>query len=155
MLPLGDNPTFLQVCEGRVLNHLLKLNVIKASGPVEIPNWFLKEHDDKIADPITKIFNALFKEQCVPSVWKLADVTPLSTKKTLKGHYKGFRDLRPVSLTSFISTIDDDIVVNDYLKPAELKVIDNNQFEAIPNSSTTPALLSMVHNWLRATDGTG
>lgn len=46
-------------------------------------------------------------------------------------------------------------MVNDYLKPAELKVIANNQFGAIPNSSTTPALLSMVHNWLKATDGTG
>jgi len=133
MLPLEDNPTLLQVCEGRVLNHLLKLNVIKASGPVEIPYWFLKELADKIADPITKILNAPFKEQCVPSVCKLADVPPLPTKKNFKGHYKGFKDFRPVYLTSFISTIDEDIVVNHYLKPAELKVIDNNQFGAIPN----------------------
>ena len=65
------------------------------------------------------------------------------------------KDLRPVSLTSCISKIAEDFVVNDYLKPAVLKAIDKNQFGAIPNSSTTLAPLSMVHNWLKATDGTG
>ena len=34
-------------------------------------------------------------------------------------------------------------------------IIDKNQFGAIPNSSTTLALLSVVDNWLKATDGTG
>ena len=36
-----------------------------------------------------------------------------------------------------------------------LKVMDQNQFGAIPNLSTTLALPSMVHNWLKAADGTG
>ena len=65
------------------------------------------------------------------------------------------KDLRPVTLTFCISKIAEDFVVNDYLKPAVLKAIDKNQFGAIPNSSTTLALLSMVHNWLKETDGTG
>ena len=53
--------------EGRVLNHLFKLNVNNVSGPDEIPNWFLKEY----ADIIAKILNASLKEQYVPSIWYL------------------------------------------------------------------------------------
>ena len=41
-----------------------------------------------------------------------------------------------------------------YNAPAILKVIDPNQFGAIPKSSTTQALVSMIHEWAKATDGT-
>lgn len=151
-LPLEESPIFLQVSEIRVLNYLLKPNVNKACGPDEIPNWFLKEYADIIAPTITEIINASFKEQLVPKIWKQANVTPIPKKKPIKDITK---DLRPLSLTSCISKIAEDFVVNDYLRPAVLKVIDKNQFGAIPNSSTTQALISMVHNWLEATDGSG
>ena len=42
-----------------------------------------------------------------------------------------------------------------YVDPVVLEVIDPNQFGAIPQSSTTHALTSMVHKWAFATDGTG
>ena len=42
-----------------------------------------------------------------------------------------------------------------YVGPAIMKVIVPNQFGAIPKSSTGQALTSMVHEWARATDGTG
>ena len=37
--------------------------------------------------------------------------------------------------------------------PAALDIIDPNQFGAIPKSSTTQALISMVHDSAKATDG--
>jgi hypothetical protein len=40
------------------------------------------------------------------------------------------------------------------LKPVLLPIIDPCQFGFIPGSSTTLALTSMFHHWLRATDGT-
>ena len=43
----------------------------------------------------------------------------------------------------------------DYVKPAVLKVLDPNQYGAIPKSSTTQALIDMVHNWAKGTDGNG
>ena len=39
--------------------------------------------------------------------------------------------------------------------PAVLDIIDPNQFGAIPKSSTTQVLISMVHDWAKATDGNG
>jgi hypothetical protein len=46
--------------------------------------------------------------------------------------------------------------VENYVKPAVLiKKIDSNQYGAIPSSSTTIALLSMLQSWNKATDGNG
>ncbi|KXJ18534.1 5-hydroxytryptamine receptor 4 [Exaiptasia diaphana] len=42
-----------------------------------------------------------------------------------------------------------------YVGPAVLKKIDPDQFGGIPKSSTLYALISMLHHWLQATDGTG
>ena len=46
-------------------------------------------------------------------------------------------------------------MVCDYVKPAALQVLDSNQFDAAPRSSTTLALLEMLHTWTEATDGNG
>ena len=60
-----------------------------------------------------------------------------------------------ISLTPSISKLAEDFVVSAHFAPAVLRVIDPDQFGAIPKSSTTQALVSMVHKWLQATDGTG
>jgi hypothetical protein len=65
------------------------------------------------------------------------------------------KELRPISLTPSISKVSEECVVNSYVKPAVLKIIDTNQFGAIPKSSTTLALLDMIHHWTSMVDGTG
>ena len=49
----------------------------------------------------------------------------------------------------------EEFVVAEHLRPSILKKIGDNQFGAIPESSTTHALISMVHSWTKHTDGTG
>ena len=63
--------------------------------------------------------------------------------------------LRPISLTSILSKIGEGFVVRDFVKPAVLKKIGNEQFGTVPKSSTTQALISMLHCWNKATDGSG
>ena len=47
-------------------------------------------------------------------------------------------------------------MVTDFVKPAVLEVIGESQYEAIPKSSTTTmALISMLHAWALGTDGNG
>ena len=53
--------------------------------------------------------------------------------------------LRPISLTPIISKLAEEIVVNNYVRPAVMEKIDDKQFGTIPNSSTTHALISMHH----------
>ena len=62
---------------------------------------------------------------------------------------------RPISLTPTLSKVGEDFIVEDYVKPAVLAKIDKNQNGTVPNSSTTHALISMLHNWFRDTDGNG
>jgi hypothetical protein len=79
----------------------------------------------------------------------MADVSPLPKKKLIKDLKK---DLRPISLTSCVSKVAEGFVVEDYVKPAILKVIDPNQYGTIPNSPTTIALINMLHHCFLGTD---
>ena len=81
-----------------------------------------------------------------------ADVPPLPKKKPVKELKK---DIRPISLTPCISKVAEGFIVDDYVKLAVMSVIDDSQYGAIPNSSTTMALISMLHNWSINTDGNG
>ena len=49
--------------------------------------------------------------------------------------------------------VAEEFVVEDVVKPAVLDVIHGNQYEAIPKSSTTMALTSMLYAWSLVTDG--
>ena len=88
----------------------------------------------------------------MPTVWKMANITPLPKTKIVKDPKK---DLRPISLTASISKVAEEFIVVDYIKLAVLKVIDSNQFGGIPQSSTTIALIDMIHRWSIASDGNG
>ena len=153
-LPLEEDqpPEFLVVTEQDVYTRLSRLNPAKAGGPDGIPNWILREYAEFLAYPISVILSASFKEQRLPSIWKLADVTPLPKQKPVKEIKK---DLRPISLTPCISKLAEDFVVTEYVKPAVLCMLDPSQFGAIPKSSTTLALLEMFHEWTQGTDGNG
>ena len=138
-LTINDESSIPEVTETRIQSLLEKLNPSKACGPDKIPNWLLKEY------AVYKIINASFKEQRVPRIWKMADVSPLPKKKPVMDLKK---DLRPISLTAALSKVAEDCVVADHVKPAVLKVLD-------PNQSTTQALIDMVHCWSKETDGNG
>ena len=58
-------------------------------------------------------------------------------------------------MTPTISKIAEEFIVKNYIAPAVLKVIDSHQYGTIPKSSTTQALISMIHQWSLATDSTG
>lgn len=65
------------------------------------------------------------------------------------------KHLRPISLTPCLLKVAEECVVLDYVKLAVLDVLDPNQYGAVPNSSTTQALIHMLHNWSKETDGNG
>ena len=151
-LPVDEDSRLYEVSEVRMRSLLEKLNPSKACGPDEIPNWLLREYADFLYYPVRQIVNASLHEQHLPKIWKMADVTQLPKTKPVKDLKK---DLRPISLTACLSKVAEDCVVVDYVKPAVLKVLDLNQYGAVPNSSTTQALIHMIHHWAKETDGNG
>ena len=52
-------------------------------------------------------------------------------------------------------SVAEEFVVDGYVRPAVMSVLNDNQHGAIPNSSTTVALISMLHSWSLGTDGNG
>ena len=85
----------------------------------------------------------------LPITWRTANITPIP-KVRLVTNLKN--ELRPISLTPCLSKMAEELIVNDYIKPAVLKIIDPRQFGTVPGSST---VISMFHKWLGDTDGTG
>ena len=148
----ADDDDPIAVTEQSVARKLREVSTSRMSGPDDIPIWVLKEYSDSLVVPIPDILNASFSEVSVPRVWKLADVPPPPKAPIVFDFNK---DLRPISLTSTMSKIAESFVIEKALKPVVLSHIDPGQFDFIPGSSTTFALISMFHHWLRATDGTG
>ena len=58
-----------------------------------------------------------------------------------------------ILLTASLSKVAEDFVVSDYIRTALERKADSNQFGTVSGSSTVLALLSMIHEWLQATDG--
>ena len=82
----------------------------------------------------------------------MADVTPLPKKKPLVDIQK---ELRQISLTPCISKVAEEFFVDGFVKPAVINILDDDQYGAIPNSSTTMVLISMLHSRSLGTDGNG
>ena len=140
----------LVVSTHSVFKKLSTLNLSKAQGPDGIPAWLFKENADLFAEPVRDILNYSYHECHLPQSWKEADIIPVPKQKPIKDINK---HLRPISLTPIISKVAEEFVVESCVKPAVLKRIDSNQFGTIPNSSTTQALISMLHTWNKHTDG--
>ena len=149
--PYKDDPYVFTLSEPAVLAALKQLNPRKAAGPDCVPNWLLREYAKVLAEPVTAILNSSYKEQRLPSPSKLADVFPLPKQKPVEDLSK---QLRPISLTPAISKLAEGFVVSTHVCPAVLKIMDHDQCDGIPKSSTLFALISMFHHWLQATDDT-
>ena len=140
------------VSEFSVFKKLTALSQSKAGGPDGIPNWILKENADILATTVADIINTSYNEGRLPSSSKSANIIPIAKAKPVREVNK---DLRPISVTPILSKIAEDYVVNLFVKPAVLKKIDPNQYGTVPRSSTTQALISMLHFLNTSTDGNG
>ena len=111
-----------------------------------------KEFAEILACLISNSINCSFSHQSLPSLWKLSNIIPAPKEKVVLDINK---HLRLISLTCCLAKIAEEFVIEKFVGPAILKHIDPNQFGGIPRSSSTIALISMLHNWAGATDGSG
>ena len=141
-------PTEFIIKEEEVYSRLSSISSLKAAGPDEIPNWVLKSYAHTLALPVTSIFNASLQQASVPDVWKKADVIPVPKNRTPCDINK---DLRPISLTATLSKTCERFVA-DWLMHLINEKIDKRKFGSLKNSSTTHALLSLIHHLSNETD---
>ena len=148
-----DLPKFLL---GSIQERCLESNILlkpcKLCWPDRIPNWLLREYADLMVFAVCRILNVLFKEQRLPRPWKLVNVTTLHKNKPQRSHSRGILD----HLTHTMCLVESRrgvCVVYNYIKPAVLNDLDMNLFGALTKSSTTLALLDMLHDWSKGTNG--
>ena len=122
---------------------LSKLCVHKAMGPDYIPNWILKEFSYILAAPIAAIYNSSVRQSYVPPSWKQADILPIPKVSQVTSLAK---HLRPIALTTVVSKVLESFVVS-WMRRAT--VHSETQFGGIKGSSTTLALIAMLHNVLQ------
>ena len=145
-IPVSSIPDEYIITRDAVELALVAVQDRKSVGPDEIPNWFLNTCATTISIPVCSMFNSSIREGRVPGLWKCADVLPLgkiSRPKSID------TDLRPISLTAVLSKILESFVFN-WLAPIVMPYMDPFQFGSVKKSSTTHALVHLVHYCLSA-----
>jgi hypothetical protein len=146
------NTSSLQVNELDTYKSLKSLNPDKSSGPDRISSWVYKAYAEILAYPVSVILNCSYNQEKLPSIWKSANISPIPKKTQITNINK---HLRPISLTPILSKVAEEFILERHLKSAILKILDPKQFGVVARSSTTVALVSMLHQWLQAVDQTG
>jgi hypothetical protein len=99
---------------------------------------------------VCSIFNSFIREGLVPVLWKSADVLPLPKISNLQSVESDLRPW-PNSLIPVLSKILEDYLFQ-WLCPIIMPHIDPRQFGCIKKSSSTAALIHLLHTWLAATE---
>ena len=89
------------------------------------------------------------EHQCVPLLWKSANLNPIPKETALTD----CTQLRPISLTNVIIRLFEKIVLTKEISPELKQVIKPDQFAYKKGTSATDALIMCHHKWLNWLDG--
>ena len=117
-------------------------------GPDGLPYWLWKEYANYLAPVLTYVLNLSLHDQCVPSLWKLANIRPIMKESTLSD----CSQLRPISLTNIIMRLFEKIVFQEEIEEHFKSIINNDQFAYKKGSNTTAALIKCQYHWLKWLD---
>ena len=118
--------------ENSVFLQLLHLKSSKAPVPDSLPIWIFKENADALAKAVNDILN---RERCLLASWKMADVTPLPKRKSVLDVNK---HLRPILLSPILLKVAEEVVVERYIKPAILTIVEPTPVRHIPQLFNNP-----------------
>ena len=135
------------LCTVDEVRHLLEaLDTKKSTGPDEIPAKILKIVASNIAPSVTKLFNLSIGSGLFPISWKSSNIVAIPKSSEMKNP----SNYRPISLLSIISKMLERHVsslISEHL--LEHNIISDEQWGFTSKKSTTTALLTLTHEWLR------
>ena len=135
--------SFIPVSEESLLK-ILKSSPSKSCGLDPIPTSLVKECDDILITPITKIVNYSIKEGSFPNCFKMAHVTPLHKKPNLDRN--SLKNYIPMSNLSFISKLIEKVVANQLNEFISHEGLLNVNQSAYKSSHSTETALLKIQN---------
>ena len=118
-------------------------------GPI-ISRTGFKDFSYILAAPIAAIFNSSVRQSYVPPSWKQAEILPIPNVSQVTSLAK---HLRPIALTPMLSKVLETCVVSwmrrATVHSAQCTVHSETQYGGIKDSSTTLALITMLHHVLQ------
>ena len=131
----------LDVTEAILYNILKSLDTSTATGPDGLGNRVLKETASTLALPLCSLFQYCFKKCYFPSIWKVANVSPIYKK----GSRTQCDNYRPISLLCNISKVMERVVhMHLYKYLFTNNLIYGRQSAYPPGDSTAYQLVSLV-----------
>ena len=126
-----------------VIKQLQSLKPYKASGPDEIPPWFLKEYATEIDPMLAAIFQTSIDSGCTPSKWKHANVCGVHKN----GPKSDPANYRPISLTCISSKVLEHIIHSHVMKHLEQHaILTDVQHGFRARRSTVTQLILAIHD---------
>ena len=129
-----------------VLKHITNLKNNCSSGPLTIPNRFLKIIAYPLSHLLTNIINRSMRIGYVPISFKIGKQTPV-----FKAGDDKIQNFRPITVCSSLSKILEKIVrerVTEYLD--QYKILNNSQFGFRKKHSTNHAMINITESTLEA-----
>ena len=132
----------IRIYDDKILSLIRGIDPKKANGPDMISGHMIRICDESIVLPLKLIYSNILAKSTYPSVWKLANVTPVF-KKNDKQSVKNYR---PISLLPLCGKIFEKIVFeNIYSYLNENQLITSNQSGFRPGDCTVNQLLYLVN----------
>ena len=132
----------IAINENHILELIRGLDPDKAAGSDVISGHMLKICDESVVLPLKIIFSNILNQSIYPSVWKLANVTPVFKK----GDKQLLKNYRPISLLPICGKLFEKLLFKDlYSFFDSNKLITSNQSGFRPGDSTSNQLLYLVN----------
>ena len=132
-----------------VNKQLQNLNPNKASGPDQIPPWFLKEYANNLHDILTDIFQTSINSGTIPNRWKEANICGVFKK----GDKNDPANYRPVSLTCVCCKILEHIIHSHVMKFLDKhNILTDSQHGFRAKRSTETQLLLTINDISKQVD---
>jgi Reverse transcriptase (RNA-dependent DNA polymerase)/Endonuclease-reverse transcriptase len=137
------------ITAGKVIAKIKDLRADSAAGPDEIHPRLLKETMYEVAGPLVTLFKRSMDENCIPTDWKSAIVTPIFKKgsRSDPGNY------RPVSLTSVLCKLLESIIKDEVTSHLETNnLIRDSQHGFMKGRSCATNVIEFLEVVTRAID---
>ena len=144
---LATKSTPPKISEHECYEKIVKANKPRSGVPGDLPAEIIREFSVELAGPVNKLLNNVVQSASWPQQWKTEYVTPIGKVPQPEDE----DDLRPISLTAFLSKVMENFVVMWLLDIIGDK-LDFRQYGGMKGNSVSHYLIELVNFILHSQD---